>query len=63
VTSAGRRPIERRPDQLLTATALGDDGCLVRIAGTSVERVWRAIRDMLDFVPPLLRDNPWNRKW
>ena len=42
---------------------LGDDGCVVRLAGTSVEDVGRAMRAHLQFVPALLGDNPWARKW
>jgi urease accessory protein len=38
-------------------------GCVVRIAGVSVEQVGRTLRDCLDFVPALLGDDPWTRKW
>jgi hypothetical protein len=31
--------------------------------GTSVEAVGRAAREYLRFVPALLGDDPWSRKW
>jgi urease accessory protein len=63
VARIGAMPIVRRADQLLAATALGDDGCVIRVAGMSVEQVGRTIRHCLDFVPTLLGDDPWTRKW
>ena len=63
VASASASPVLRKPDQLVAATALGDRGCVVRFAGTSVERVGRTIREFLDFLPALLGDDPWTRKW
>ena len=63
VSSVSARPLERSSDLLTAATALGDRGCVVRIAGTSVERVGRAIRELLRFVPALIGDDPWRRKW
>jgi urease accessory protein len=38
-------------------------GALVRLAGASVETVAREIRRFLAFLPELLRDDPWSRKW
>jgi hypothetical protein len=35
----------------------------VRIAGTSVERVRRTIHDLVRFLPALLDDDPFARKW
>jgi urease accessory protein len=55
-------PVARRADRLLAATPL-EDGCVVRIAGMSVEQVGRTLRDLLAFVPALLGDDPWTRKW
>ena len=71
VAKASASPVHRRlhperaegPDQLVAATSLGDRGCVVRFAGTSVERVGRTIREFLGFVPALLEDDPWIRKW
>ena len=57
------RPIVRQPDDLVAATTLGEIGCVVRIAGRSVEQVGRRLRQLLGFVPRLLGDDPWSRKW
>ena len=61
-------PVRRTPSQLTVATPvahpqLGTVGCVLRIAGQSVESVGRSIRSALSFVPPLLGDDPWARKW
>jgi len=63
VAKASALPVLKRPDQLVAATALGDYGCIVRFADTSVERVGRTIREFLSFLPALLGDDPWTRKW
>jgi urease accessory protein len=63
VAAVDARPVERAADLLTAATALGEDGCVVRMAGTSVEHVRTAIRELLRFVPALLGDDPWARKW
>lgn len=57
------QPVLRRADQLMTASPLSEDGCILRIAGTSVERVGCTLRDLLRFVPLCLGDDPWTRKW
>jgi len=33
------------------------------VAGRSVEQVGCRLRQMLGFVPALLGDDPWSRKW
>jgi urease accessory protein len=63
VVESAAQPVVRRGDQLIVASPLGDDGCLVRVAGTSLERVWRSIRQALRFIPDRLGDDPWSRKW
>ena len=63
VTAASVAPLPRRADELVAATPLRDGGCVVRFAGTSVERVGRTIRESLGFLPALLGDNPWIRKY
>jgi urease accessory protein len=63
IATVNTTPVARRADQLMTATPLHGRGCVVRIAGTSVERVGRTIRALLGFVPALLGDDPWTRKW
>jgi urease accessory protein len=55
-------PIVARADQLIAATPL-DQACVVRIAGVSLEQVARSVRSCLAFLPGLLGDSPWNRKW
>jgi len=55
-------PVAQRSDQLLAAATVGD-GCLLRFAGTSVEEAGHMLRDYLGFVPDLLGDDPWARKW
>ena len=39
------------------------DGCIVRVAGVSVEDVGATLRRLLQFVPLRLGDDPWRRKW
>lgn len=68
VEASEKEPVRRRPAQLSVATPLthrdlGTVGCVVRIAGPSVEAVGRSIRSALSFVPALLGDDPWARKW
>jgi urease accessory protein len=63
VATVGAAPVERRAEQLVTATALGDVGCVLRLAGRSVEDVSRTMRRLLSFVPEMLGDDPWRRKW
>ncbi len=57
------QPIERNADELISASALATAGCVVRVAGRSIEQVGRRIRELLRFVPALLGDDPWARKW
>ena len=62
VTRVAQTPVRRRADELVAASPVGD-GCLLRLAGTSVEHAGRMFRDYLGFVPPMLGDDPWARKW
>ena len=59
----GGQPVGRCPAPLVSASRLGDTGCVLRIAGRSVEQVGRTMRDYLGFLPKFLGDNPWARKW
>jgi urease accessory protein len=55
-----------RASLLTSAGPLGDApvaGCVLRLAGVSVEEVARAARGYLACVPGLLGDDPWARKW
>lgn len=63
VSEVEQRPIARRSDELVSAAPLGETGCVVRVAGRSVEHVGRCLRQMVGFVPALLGDDPWSRKW
>jgi urease accessory protein len=47
---------------LLTASRLGEDGTLIRMASVSTEDLARAARELLGFLPERLGDNPWSRK-
>jgi len=63
-----KEPVQRTPSQMAVAAPLahqrlGTVGCVVRIAGPSVESVGRSVRSALSFVPALLGDDPWSRKW
>jgi urease accessory protein len=55
-------PLSRRAGDLMAATPVGD-GCLLRFASESTERMGRTLRTCLDIVPRLLGDDPWVRKW
>ena len=74
VSDVAARPIERRGEILIAAALLPagargaavrapSAGCVLRIAGPSVERVAAVLRRHLSFVPGLLGDDPWARKW
>jgi urease accessory protein len=55
--------VERRADLLMAAAPVRDAGCLLRVAGRSVEQVSAALRGCLSCVTSLLTDDPWARKW
>ena len=58
------QPVTRRADVLVSAAPLSAGaGCIVRVAGRSVESVTAILRQHLSFVPSLLGDDPWTRKW
>jgi urease accessory protein len=54
---------QRTPDTLMAAAPLDDVGCILRFAGRSVDDVGRTLGRVLSFVPYLLGDDPWARKW
>ena len=56
-------PVERQARMMTGASEIRGGGCFVRIAGTSVEDVAGAVRAYLAFLPALLGDDPWARKW
>jgi urease accessory protein len=63
LAAVAERSVERRPDLLLAAAPLQDAGCLLRVAGRSVEQVSAVIRGYLSCLSSLLNDDPWARKW
>ncbi len=56
------RPVRRREPLLVTASPL-PHGVIVRLAGESLAAVAAEIQRLLAFVPVLLHDDPWRRKW
>ena len=56
-------PVRRGADRLVAAAPVGGGGCILRIAGRTLEDVDDALADLLGFVPGLLGDDPWARKW
>ncbi|MFO0588333.1 MAG: urease accessory protein UreD [Polyangiaceae bacterium] len=59
----GKPTLARGADLRVATSAIGEDAALVRIAGTSVETVTRAVRTVLAGLPDLLGDDPFARKW
>lgn len=62
------QPVTRQPGLVVVASPVerrgaGDVGCVLRVAGRSVEEVGQTLRASLSFVPGLLGDDPWARKW
>jgi urease accessory protein len=56
------QPIAPGANLVFAASPL-HEGAILRLAGTSVEEVGRAIHERLSFVSELLEDDPWKRKW
>jgi urease accessory protein len=56
-------PMRRRAPVLVAAAPVADAGCILRVAGGSVEQVSAVVREHLSFVPGLLGEDPWARKW
>jgi urease accessory protein len=56
-------PLRRRAPAIETASPLGEDGALLRVAATSVEDALSAVRARLRALPTLLGDDPLARKW
>lgn len=63
VSGISQAPIQRGPDLIVSAATLRDGGALLRMAGTSVERMGHALRAHLAFLSPLAGDDLWSRKW
>jgi urease accessory protein len=58
----GKAPVARHAALAYSASPIAD-GALVRLAGESVEEVALHIRRLLGFIPEILLENPWLRKW
>jgi urease accessory protein len=56
------QPIVARSPLIVSASPLRQ-GVLLRVAGERMEDVDREIKRTLGFVPELLQDDPWSRKW
>jgi urease accessory protein len=56
-------PLNRHPALVESASPLRDSGIILRMAGMSVEQVIRTMRKYLSFLPTMLGDDPWIRKW
>jgi urease accessory protein len=56
------RPITRAAPLVCSASPVSN-GALLRFAGERVEDVAREIHHHLAFIPALLHDDPWSRKW
>ena len=48
---------------LVSIVKLRDGGAMIRMAGTSLERIIQAVRSRLAFLTPLVGDDVWSRKW
>jgi len=57
-----QQPLDRRARLVVSASRV-DGGCLLKIVGESVEQTGSTLRELLGFVPSLLGDDPWARKW
>jgi len=55
-------PVASRAPTLSSASPLRN-GVLLRVAGERMEAVGREIQRCLEFVPELVQDDPWSRKW
>jgi urease accessory protein len=63
VSAVAALPVQKRVDVLQTASLIANEGCVLRVAGGSVEDVSHVIRQHLTLLPRVLGDDPWARKW
>lgn len=63
VERVSQDPISRGSDLVTSAARLRDGGTLLRMAGSSIEQVGGELRRWLAFLPQLVGDDLWNRKW
>lgn len=62
LATLAERPVARRAPLLSSASPIRD-GALLRMAGESFEEVARELHTHLTFLPSLLGDDPFARKW
>ncbi|HEX8818606.1 MAG TPA: urease accessory protein UreD [Archangium sp.] len=58
----GALPVTPRSGLVCSASSLGPDGLVLRVAASSVEALLRTTRQWLSFLPALLGDDPWARR-
>jgi urease accessory protein len=63
LAAVAAQPVERQADILVAAAPIRDAGCVLRVAGRSIEQVSAVVRRYLSFVSSFLTDDPWARKW
>jgi urease accessory protein len=63
IARVSQMPVGRRADLLVGASAIVGGGAVLKVMGISLENVSRVVREHLQFVPALLGDDPWARKW
>ncbi len=62
LATLGRRPVERRPSLLASASPVGD-GAVLRVAAQQVETVEAELQRHLGFLDGWLDGLPWTRRW
>jgi len=62
-TRVRAEPLGKRPDLLCVASPFRNSGLLLRVASTSIEAVAGLLKEYFNFVPDVLGDNPWTRRW
>ena len=55
--------VRRKMELACSASPLGNNGALLRVASISVEDTGRVLRENLQLLIPHLGDDPWVRKW
>ncbi|MCY1078967.1 urease accessory protein UreD [Archangium lansingense] len=58
----GSLPVTPRSGLVCSASPLGPDGLVLRVAASSAEALLRTTREWLSFLPSLLGDDPWIRR-
>ncbi len=61
--SCAQEEIAPPAETRVAASPLGDDGIVLRLAGTDVEALGARLRKSLQFVCGMIGDDPWARRW